>query len=150
MLDTRVAPIDELDEVEELLGPLAHPPRRHAEVAPVDEEILEHGQLEVEVVVLRNDAETLADGRPVALWIEIEDRQLAPGAWRHCADHPHRGALAGAVGPEEAECLALLDGEVDAVDRVELAEAFPQPSSDDRRRARAHLARLAKRRRGAP
>ncbi len=39
-------------------------------------------------------------------------------------DHPHRGRFAGAVGTEESEDLALLDGEGDSVDRHLGAEVF--------------------------
>src|SRR5215217_9570750 len=45
--------------------------------------------------------------------------------------------FAGAVGPEEAERLARADGEVDAADGLDLAEALHEPLHLDREVAHA-------------
>ena len=48
------------------------------------------------------------------------DRGRAGGRPQQRGQHPQRGGLAGAVGAEEADHLALLDVEVDAVDGAHL------------------------------
>ena len=48
---------------------------------------------------------------------------LAAVGREHAEHDPHRGRLAGAVGPDEAEQLAGLDGERDAVERDDVAVA---------------------------
>ena len=89
--------------VEQLLGPLADHRTRQVEVAPVDQEVVEHGQLGVEAVLLRDHAEARADLGPVDARVEAEHAQLAVGHRRHAADHAHRRRLARAVRPEEPE-----------------------------------------------
>ena len=138
-------PVRQLDELQKLGRPLADLARRNAEVPAVDDEVLEHRQLEVEVVLLRHDAEALADLRAVVRRIEVEDRELTPAARRDGADHAHGRRLAGAVRPEEAERLAARHLEVDSVDGDELAEALLEVAGDDWRRRWSRASRLAKR-----
>ena len=71
--------------------------------------------------------------RPCGRRVEAEDPQLAGGGRRGAADHPHRRRLAGAVGSEEAERLAAVDLDVDAVDGGEVAEALDQAACFDQR-----------------
>ena len=75
---------------------------------------------------------------PSAVGIETEDPERPRRDRRDAADHPHRRALAGAVRPEEAERLAALDVEVDAVDGDELAEALDEAARVDRWGRLAH------------
>ena len=130
------AALGQLHELEQLLRPLAHLLARQAEVAPVDEEVLVDGELHVERVFLRDDPEARADLRAFVHGIHAENAQRAAARRRDAADHPHRGALAGAVGPEEAERLARLHREVDSVDCGEVAEALRQSLRMDERAAR--------------
>ena len=65
-VDLRLALLLELREREELVGALRDDPAGQAEVAAVDEEVLAHAQLGVEVVGLRHDAELRPDLGPVA------------------------------------------------------------------------------------
>ena len=111
---------DELRELEQLVGALGDLPVRHAEVAAVDDEVVADSQLHVEVVLLRDDAELSADLGAALVGIQAEHLEVAAGAGRHGADHPHRGRLARAVGSEQAERFALGDLERDAVDGDEL------------------------------
>ena len=53
----------ELDELEQLVGALAELGARQAEVTAVDDDVLAHGQLHVERVLLRDDAQACADAR---------------------------------------------------------------------------------------
>ena len=48
-------------------------------------------------------------------------------------EHAHDGGLAGTVGPEQAEHLALRHLERDALDRLDVAEALHQAVGHDRR-----------------
>ena len=109
---------------------------RQAEVAAVDEQVLPDGELEVEGVLLRDDAEPAADRRAVGGRVQAEDAQLAGGGRGDAADHPHGRGLARAVGAEEAERLARRDVDVDAVDRGEVAEPLDQPAGADQRARR--------------
>src|SRR6185437_2852817 len=131
------AALGQLHELEQLLRPLAHLLPRQAEVAPVDEEVLVDGQLHVEGVLLRDDAETRADLRALLHGIHVEDAQRAAARRRDAADHPHRRALAGTVRAEKAERLARLYREVDAVDGGEVAEALQQALRMNERRGHA-------------
>ena len=110
----------------QLVGPLADHGAGEPEVPAVDEQVLAHGQLEVERVLLRDRAEAGPDLGTVGRRVHAEHPQLAAGHRRDARDHPHRRGLARAVRPEEAERLARLDPEVDAVDRDEVAEALGQ------------------------
>ena len=91
-------------------------------------------QLDVEAVFLRADADARA-GSASPGWPGSMPRiaQRAAGDRRDGADHPHRRRLACAVGAEEAERLALLDLDVDALDRLELAVGLAQPTCLDQR-----------------
>src|SRR4029079_13406276 len=59
------------------------------------------------------------------------DPERAVGDRRHAADHAHGRRLPGPVGAEEAEGLAALEVEVDAVDCDELAEALHEVARVD-------------------
>ena len=98
--------VGELDELEQLVARLPRLAVREVEVAAVDEEVLPHGQLRVERVLLGHDAEAGADPRAVAVRVHAEHAQLPPLTRRHAADHAHRRGLAGAVRAQEAERLA--------------------------------------------
>ena len=77
-LDLVRRPVGQLGELEQLdratldLGP------RQAEVAAVDPEVLLDGELLVEGVLLRDDAEPGADLRAVAARVEAEDASARP------------------------------------------------------------------------
>ena len=143
-VDPVVPTIGQLDELEQLVGPLADDVPRQVEVPPVDEDVVAHRQLEVERVLLRHDAETGSDARAVGRRIHAQHAELAVRDRRDATDHPHRRRLAGAVGPQEAERLPLLDAKVDAVDRDEVAEALRQLTSLDEG-GRRHVGRRYRR-----
>ena len=132
-VDEVVAPVGELHELEELLGAPADLGARQVEVAAVDHEVVEDGQLGVEAVLLGHDAEAGPDARAVDRGIEAEDAQLAA---RRLDTQPiirMVDVLPAPFGPEEAERLTRLDLEVDAVDRDEVAEALGEVRSLDQR-----------------
>jgi len=123
--------VRELDEIEQRVGPLPDDPAGQAEVSPVDEQVLPYGQLDVESVLLGNHAEPGPDRGPVADRVAAEDGHLAAGRRGDAADHPHRGGLARAVRPEEAERLAAVQVEVDTVYRREIPEPLGQAARAD-------------------
>ena len=123
----------ELDELEELVGPRAQLLARNAEVAAVDDDVLADGQLHVERVLLRHDPEPSADLHAVPRRIHAEDAQRSVGDGRDAADHAHRRRLPRTVRAEEAERLASLEVEVDAVHGDELAEALDEIACLDQR-----------------
>jgi hypothetical protein len=71
-------------------------------------------------------AQAPARGERVGLHVVAADARGALGRHEEARDHAHRGGLAGAVGPEEAEHLAGLDLEADAVHGRERSVAFAQ------------------------
>jgi hypothetical protein len=133
-IDAVVAAVGEPGEGEQLLGPGPDLGHRHAEVAAVDDEVVPDGELGVEVVVLGDDADAAPDLGAAVGGIEAQDLQVAAGASRDAGDHAHRRGLAGAVGPQEPEDLALLDGEVDAVDGPVGTELLGQAPGRHQRR----------------
>ena len=83
--------------------------------------------------------------------VEAADERGAGGRRQQRHQHPDQRGFAGAVGSEQAEDLAFLDGEADAVDGGEVAELL-----DDARTSMAllmstgkvHVGRHARRRGG--
>ena len=134
-LDLVVRALRELDEVEELVGARAEVLPGQPEVAAVDDDVLADGQLHVERVLLRHDAEPRADLRAVAGGIDVEHAQRPLRDGRDAPDHAHRRRLARAVRAEEAERLAALQVEVDRVDGDEVAEALHEIACLDQRSA---------------
>ncbi len=126
VLDHRVALLGQLHELEQLVDPLPDLLARQPEVAAVDVEVVADGQLGVEGVLLRADPDPGADRGPSWAGSMPRIRRLAPAHRRDRRDHPHRGGLAGAVGPEEAEGLPSRDVDVDALDRLEVPEGLAQ------------------------
>src|SRR5207247_5606818 len=120
----RVAALRELHELEQLGGFPARVFTADIEVPRVHQKIFANGDLHVEVVLLRHDAEAGLDAARLRAWIQIQHAQLAGGDRRRAADHARGGRFAGAVRAEESERLTGIDVEVDAIDGREHAESF--------------------------
>ena len=95
------------------------------EVAPVDHEVVEDGELGVEAVLLRHDPEPGADARSRRPQGPCRGRATR----RSCGFDTQPiirivDVLPAPFGSEEPERLPRLDAEVDAVDRDEAAEAL--------------------------
>ena len=133
-VDLVLAAVGQLDELEQLLGAARDDVAREPEEAPVDLQVLADEQLEVEVVLLRDDAQPLPDRRPVLLRVAAQHAQRPGRDRRDRADHAHRRALARSVRPEEAERLAARDREVDPVDGEHVPVALRQAAGLDQRR----------------
>ena len=111
------------------LAPLA--PSDPVEVGE-DEQVLLHGQRDVEVVELRRDAEL----RPRLLRLlrqpVAEQLELALVRDRLRGEEPHRRRLARAVRAEQADAGSLAHVEVEPVDGGDLAVALDRATELDR------------------
>ena len=96
-------------------------------------EILPHRELGIEREGLRHVADAVARAHVGAFQRLAEQQRLAFARRQQAGQHLHRRRLAAAVRPEEAEDLAALDGEVDAVDGGKIAEPAGQVARDDDR-----------------
>ena len=127
-----VGAVGERHEAEQLVRAPGRLGPRDVEVAREDQEVLAHGQLEVERGVLGDDAEVALQLPRPDVGVDAQHLQLAGVARRQARQHPHRGRLAGPVRAEEAEAVARLDAEVDAVDRGDLSVGLGQAPREHR------------------
>ena len=79
---------------------------RDVEVAGVDQQVLAHGELEVQRRLLGHHAQAPLERARLVARVEAQHPQLAGVARRQAREHPHGRGLAGAVRAEEAEALA--------------------------------------------
>ena len=98
----------------------------HAEIAAVDEQIFRDGEVRIEVVELRHDADA-----PARFARSRRDRlaQQLNGAGvriREAQRQAQCGRLAGAVGAQKTEAFARRDVEVDAAHDFQIAVALAQ------------------------
>ena len=131
--DAGVSPIGQLHEVEEFAGTNLALGARDVEVAPIDHQVVEHGQLAVEVVLLRNHTHAGTDLSSVSGRVEIEQSQSAGRHGGHAADHAHRARLTRTVGSEESERVTRSDLEIDSFDRFEVSELLGEATGHDDR-----------------
>ncbi len=98
--------------------------------AEAEGDVLEDRQVREEGVVLEDGVDVALvrrqPGDVLALELDQPGRRLL-----EAADHPQRRRLAAARGPEQREELAVLDLEVDVVDRDDVAEAFGDVDETD-------------------
>src|SRR5205823_8796555 len=110
-----------------------------------DRDRLTHCERRPEARVLERPAETgggAAIGGPTS-HVVAEDVDLSAVERLEAADEVEDGRLAGAVGPDEPQDLALVDGEVDAVHRGDAAVALGQAIRLEHRRLQQQLVGLA-------
>ena len=77
------------------------------------------------------EADLLAQRGRVAHHVEAGDPGAAGVGLQQGRQHAHGGRLPGAVRAEQAEDGALLDLEIDAVERADVAERLDQSSCAD-------------------
>ena len=95
-------------------------PAPPAEEAAVEVEVLVGGAGPVQGVELGHHPDRALDRRRVAPDVDPVDQHRPAGRHDPGRGHPDGGRLAGAVGAEQAEQLALADCQIDPVDRVGL------------------------------
>ena len=96
------------------------------------------GEFVPELRVLELDAEALAQGPPAVAVVPVHAQHLHRsriGEGEAFEDFDG-GGLAGAVGAEEAEAFADLDGQIEPRHRDDVAEALDQPRAMNRRHVR--------------
>src|SRR5919112_3434823 len=87
LLDPGVYLVGELHEVEERVGPLQNQLPRKVIVPAVDEQVLAHLQLVVEVVLLRDDPDAALYLSLVAVYVEAGHRELPTRRYNRAVDH---------------------------------------------------------------
>jgi hypothetical protein len=80
---------------------------------------------------LKADADAILDGPDLDSGIEAEDANLAGGARTQAFQNLYSSGLAGAVGTQQAEHLALLHFKVDTAHGFEIAITFLQAANAD-------------------
>ena len=103
--------------------------RRHAVETTLEVKELAPCLPIVERRLLQGHADAQPDGLGMACHIVPCD-EGDPTLWsQQCAEHPDGGGLSGSIRPQEPVDLAPLNREVDAADRVRLAKAPDQATS---------------------
>ena len=131
----RFAGVGEPELLEQLERPRPRASPRQAVQAPHHLQVLAARQQFVDRRVLAREADLRAQPVGVAHAVETRDLGVPAVGLEQRREDPHRGRLAGAVGPEQAEHRARRDLEVEAVKRARLAEVLDQPDRGDRRAA---------------
>ena len=103
------------------------------EQAGVQVQVLAHRQLAIEREGLRHVADAAAALQIRGVHRLAEQPRLAGAGGQEAGQHLHRGGLAAAVGPQEAEDLAAADAEADVRHRGEIAETAGQADRLDGR-----------------
>ena len=119
----------------EQLGQLGEGPvellRRERVDLAVQRETVGGGQVPPQLVLLAHDQRELAaEGVEAVPRHEAEHAGAAAGRIDQAREHLERRRLAGAVGAEEGDHLARLDGEGDAVHRPDLLVAAAEQAAD--------------------
>ncbi len=129
--DTRVLLVREVRELEQPRNAREHFRVRQPEVAAVHDEVLGHGEVRIEVVHLRHDAD--ADARaPGVARHRLSDQHDLAGIGLGEAEATAQGRrLAGAVRAEQRVTRAASNRERQAVDDRDAAVVLAQPVDDE-------------------
>ena len=106
---------------------------RVSEVPGEHADRLAHREHGVELALLEHEPDAFPPRTGGACRVDAQHRHLARGAGAVALEDLHGGGLAGAVRAEEAEDLALLHIEVDALDRIVLPVPLAQTADGDDR-----------------
>ncbi len=124
--DHRVAPVCELGKLKEPAHPLQHIAPRQAEIATVDENVLRHRQVRVQVVVLGHHPHPGRRGPVFGIHGCSKHLQFSTVQFGQAHNHSQCRRFTGSVGSEDAETLPGLDGEIDTVNRLFSGIPFAQ------------------------
>jgi hypothetical protein len=91
--------------------------------AAIEEEVFGDGEVGIEGEFLGHVSDAALDGFGIANNVKAEDRGRTGRGFEDAAEHADDGGFTGAVGAEQTEDFAALDGEGDVVNGDELAEA---------------------------
>ncbi len=101
----------------------------HAQQLHHAQQVLLHGELAEDARLLGQVAHAAFAGAAIhgpAGDVHVVEDDAAGVGLDHAAGHAEAGRLAGAVGPQQADDLALIDAEIDAVDDAPRAVVFHQ------------------------
>ena len=129
-----VGRVRERETSEEIVSPSFDlGPRQVRELAD-QAQVLAAGEVLVDCGVLAGQTDRRPDPLRVLLHVDPQHAGAAAVGGGQGGEHAHDGGLARAVGPEQAEHLALRHLEGDALDRLDLTEVLHQAVGHDRRR----------------
>ena len=120
----------QVEQVDELVARAAELVARKAVDGADQVERVECRQVPLELVAVAHDHRDPAQKRRLAARRHVpQDAGLAGGRVKEAREHLEGGRLAGAVGAEEADDLARLDVERDAVDGMDVARLAPDEAA---------------------
>ena len=112
---------------------------RETEVAGLVAQDFAHGEERVEHQLLRHHAQPRAGGAIVAADVVAHDGDAATARAREAGEHRDQRGLAGAIGAQQGEELALFDVEADIVDGGERTIVLAHPFDMYGRQAHAAI-----------
>ncbi len=118
------------DERQEVVRPGCGRRPCDAEVACVDEHVLEHGELNIEVDLLRHHPKAGPPGTRIRVGVHPQHGEVACVACGQTREHAN-GGLPGPIGSEEPEALAALHHEVNAIHSHSCAVRLAEAPGDD-------------------
>ncbi len=124
--------IGQAEAVEQLIGTGCDPGTRKVGQAPDQHQVLAAGQVAVDRRVLPGKADPATHLVWLPSHVEAEHPRLACIGLEDGAQDPHGGRLPGAVGAEQAEDRPLVNRQVDAGQRENVAEALLETAYADR------------------
>ena len=122
----RSAAVGQVEPLEQLGGAGAGAGPAEVEQRAEEHEVLAAGEVLVDGRVLAGEADRLADALGVLDHVEAADAGVAGVGDEQGGQDADGGRLAGAVGAEHTEDGAASDGEVDALQRLRLAEVLDE------------------------
>ena len=123
----------ELELLDRPIDAFAPAPAAQAVRAGEEIEVVAHGKLSVQRILLGDVADSLPRRSASRADIDARHAQLAARSRQQPAQHAKRRRLAGAVGPEQPENLAAANVEIDVIDGREGAEHADQIMHFDHR-----------------
>src|SRR5437762_3390628 len=132
-LDEIVGPLRQIEIAKHLAHATAKRGSAQAVEMTVMNEIFRHGQLGIEAGILEDHAEPRANALGFPLEIVPEHAHSALAGPNQRREDLEQSGLAAAVGAEQSEDLAALDGEADSPQRFALAVAVSEVGDFDRR-----------------
>ncbi len=132
-----VARVDEIEPLEQLVGPRACLTDREVEQPADVLEVLEPGEPLVDGRVLAGEPDPRPGAPRLGDHVDAVDHRATRVGLQQRGQDANRGRLARAVRPEQSEHRRALDLEVDAAQRLGVAEPLRETFGDDCRHGRS-------------
>ena len=140
VVDLLVGRVGQPDALEQRVDAVLGHVRVHAVEPARVAQVLAAGHAAVEADGVGQVADVALDLERACARIDAQHARRAAGRLGQAEQHQDRRRLARAVGPEQAEDLALVDRQVELVDRRELAVLLGQAARMDGNRRRRRTA----------